>query len=211
MASGATMGFFSRGDDSTVDGTAQIVSCNRPGQHGVFSPCKMNLVISAPGVEAVAIEKTQLMRASKWPTPGMTLPAKVNPENPEAADIDFGAIRKSADTARESAEQMAAMMNQHGGAEGGTGASRGLAAMLSGAQIQVIGPGADDPEKIRRAEQALGIDLDGDGVVGGGAPAASSGPEDDTLARLERLTALRDAGALTEDEFTAQKRLILGG
>lgn len=35
--------------------------------------------------------------------------------------------------------------------------------------------------------------------------------EDDLLDRLERLAALRDSGALTEDEFRAQKRRLLGG
>lgn len=33
---------------------------------------------------------------------------------------------------------------------------------------------------------------------------------DDVLDRLERLAALRDSGALTEDEFRAQKRRLLG-
>ncbi len=41
----------------------------------------------------------------------------------------------------------------------------------------------------------------------GGADRAPSG--DDLIDRLERLTALRDAGALTEDEFQAQKRRLL--
>jgi hypothetical protein len=202
------MGLFSR-SGNTVDGTAQIVSCNRPGQHGVFSPCKMNIVISAPGIEAVAIEKTQLMRAARWPRPGLTVPAKVDPDDPASADVDFGAIPKSADAARDSAEQLAAMMNQ--AATSGQGeAAGGLAAMLGGAQVRVMGPGANDPEKIRQAEQALGIDLDGDGVVGSPAPPSAADPQEERLARLERLVALRDAGALTEVEFAAQKQLILG-
>lgn len=200
------MGLFSRGKDERVDGTAQIVSCNRPGQHGVFSPCTMNIVVSAPGLEAVAIEKTQLMRAAKWPRPGMTLPAKIDPENPAGAEIDFGAIPKGRDAARDAAEQMAAMMNQQGG--GGVFAA-GVGPMLGGARVQVMGPGANDPEKIRRAEQALGIDLDGDGQIGGpAAPADVSG--DDALVQLERLVKLRDAGALTAEEFAEQKRRILG-
>lgn len=42
------------------------------------------------------------------------------------------------------------------------------------------------------------------------APAGPSG-EADKLARLERLAALRDSGALTDDEFAAEKRTLLGG
>ena len=33
----------------------------------------------------------------------------------------------------------------------------------------------------------------------------------DNLARLERLAALHDSGALTDDEFAAEKRTLLGG
>jgi hypothetical protein len=41
--------------------------------------------------------------------------------------------------------------------------------------------------------------------LGGVAPA-----QDDTIARLERLAALRASGVLTEEEFEAQKRRVLG-
>ncbi|MDX6696877.1 MAG: hypothetical protein QOE65_274 [Solirubrobacteraceae bacterium] len=44
------------------------------------------------------------------------------------------------------------------------------------------------------------------------APAAGPAPGTDTLARLERLQKLREAGALTDEEFSAQKaRLLAGG
>ena len=41
-------------------------------------------------------------------------------------------------------------------------------------------------------------------------PAPAAGP-DDALAQLERLVRLRDAGALTEEEFASQKARILAG
>lgn len=43
------------------------------------------------------------------------------------------------------------------------------------------------------------------------APAAAAPPEPDRLAQLKDLTALRDAGALTDAEFEAEKQRILGG
>ncbi|MCK9496421.1 MAG: SHOCT domain-containing protein [Dehalococcoidia bacterium] len=43
------------------------------------------------------------------------------------------------------------------------------------------------------------------------APAAAAPPEPDRLAELKDLTALRDAGALTDAEFEAEKQRILGG
>lgn len=87
---------------------------------------------------------------------------------------------------------------------------------------------------IQEAAERAGVDvdtwLDGNGTVGPQrawerrspavpSPAGpSTGPDADTpatddalLDRLERLAALRESGALTADEFEAQKRRVLGG
>ena len=43
------------------------------------------------------------------------------------------------------------------------------------------------------------------------APAAPAAPsEDDVIAQIEKLGALKDKGLLTEEEFTAQKAKLLG-
>ena len=42
------------------------------------------------------------------------------------------------------------------------------------------------------------------------APAAAPAAQQDTIAQLERLGALKDQGVLTEEEFQAQKAKILG-
>jgi Short C-terminal domain len=109
-------------------------------------------------------------------------------------------------------------------------------------QIQVMGMGGGMvPEQYKQAidmaEQATGMDLDGDGKVAGGAapkgpnpfqafyqqataaaaayqPPAATPPapaeSDDPVARLERLAKLLDSGAITREEFDAQKKRILG-
>jgi hypothetical protein len=41
-------------------------------------------------------------------------------------------------------------------------------------------------------------------------PAAAAAPEDDPVARLRELAALRDDGILTDEEFAAEKRKVLG-
>jgi hypothetical protein len=46
--------------------------------------------------------------------------------------------------------------------------------------------------------------------IAGGAGSRSFEGESDRLGRLERLVALRDAGALTEEEFVAEKAIVLG-
>ena len=41
-------------------------------------------------------------------------------------------------------------------------------------------------------------------------PAAADAPEEDPVARLRELAALRDDGILTDEEFAAEKRKVLG-
>ena len=96
-----------------------------------------------------------------------------------------------------------------------------------GATVHV--QGAATPEQaaqaIRQAEMALGMDLDGDGVVGGTGPGAGAAAMagtpfapppagsggGDVVSQLERLAALHRSGALTDQEFAAQKARLLGG
>jgi hypothetical protein len=69
---------------------------------------------------------------------------------------------------------------------------------------------------MRAAVASVGAARAGRERAGGGpavdAPAASPAPAaQDTIARLERVAALHDRGALTDDEFAAEKRAILDG
>jgi hypothetical protein len=75
--------------------------------------------------------------------------------------------------------------------------------MFGGAPVTIVGGTAADipPEMRAGLEQMLGVDIDGDGRIGGG-----SG---DRLAQLERLAHLHATGALTTAEFEAEKRRIL--
>lgn len=60
---------------------------------------------------------------------------------------------------------------------------------------------------LQRFGDAFGPDASGIGMPAVAAPAAAAA--DDPLARLERLQALHASGALTDDEFAAQKARIL--
>jgi hypothetical protein len=48
------------------------------------------------------------------------------------------------------------------------------------------------------------------GAMGMGAAASATGTAGDPVAQLERLDALRQSGALTQEEFDAQKKRLLG-
>jgi Short C-terminal domain len=78
-----------------------------------------------------------------------------------------------------------------------------LQQMFPGAQIDVQQQTTGDPEAAARWMQqfyaAQGVDTGGDD------------DEDDEIAQLERLAALHQRGALSDDEFAAAKAKLLGG
>jgi hypothetical protein len=101
------------------------------------------------------------------------------------------------------------------------------ATFASRPQVQVFG--AASPEQIKQAydmaERFMNTDLDGDGKVAGGAAAAGGSPmagmfgamgaaaepaQADVVDQLERLAKLHETGALTAEEFAAEKKKLLG-
>jgi hypothetical protein len=93
----------------------------------------------------------------------------------------------------------------------------------------VVLTGDEARQAMEAIESATGMDLDGDGRVGGaGGPAAVPGGQvfgaggpagapmtgaggDDVVSQLERLARLHESGALTAEEFARQKARLLGG
>jgi hypothetical protein len=92
--------------------------------------------------------------------------------------------------------------------------------------IQVVGNAS--PEQVKQAmdmaERFMNADLDGDGKVAGGEPAQGVSPmagvlgtmgaraalaPTDVVGQLERLAKLHETGALTDEEFAAQKAKLL--
>jgi hypothetical protein len=136
-----------------VPGTAQVVSCSANRGRGVYQNCHLQLVVQAEGVPAMAVEQQTLVHRSRWPSPGMTLPATIDRANPRNVRIEWDELPDSRDRARQTAEAMAAAM---------------------------------------RAPQP--------------APPPSG---EDALSKLERLAKLHEDGALTDEEFAAEKRKLL--
>ena len=75
-------------------------------------------------------------------------------------------------------------------------------------QVQVFGNPTQEQIKqaYAMAERFMGTDLDGDGKVAGGAAAGQS----DVVDQLERLAKLHETGALTDEEFAAEKKKLIG-
>jgi hypothetical protein len=200
-----------------VRGTAQVVSSSLP-PHATHGRCKMHLVVQADGLDATAVEHgAWIVPTDRWPYPGEVLPVTVDRLNPERIDIDWDEVPKAGEQSAAQAEALAAQLRGEttpavDSATGGLVDQ--LQQMFPGAHIEVQGGTAADlpPGTLSQLEQALGMDLDADGHVRTASPAASGGePGKDRIAQLERVAALHKAGALTDEEFAAEKRRILAG
>lgn len=188
-----------------VRGTAHVVSSTAHSGRATYQSCRLNLVVQVEGMQAYSVEHSQICPANKWPRPGSVVPVVVSRKHPSTLKIDFDAVPDQADVARQMAEQQAEMLRNAGSAGSATIATAATGAMGS-PQVTIVGGTAADipPEMRANLEQMLGVDLDGDGRVGGAAAGS-----DDRVAQLERLAQLRASGALTDAEFEAEKRRLL--
>jgi hypothetical protein len=93
-----------------VRGSAQVVSCSANRGRGVYQNCHLQLVVQAEGVPARAVEQQTLVHRSRWPFPGMTLPATVDRANPTHVRIEWDELPDARDRARQTAEWLAAAM-----------------------------------------------------------------------------------------------------
>lgn len=194
-----------------VRGTAQVVAASGYQGDAVWQSCQLSLVVSADGVPPTAVEWSGLARGKKWPHAGMVLPVTVDRGDPRSLKIEWDEVPDAADVARQSAEDLAAMMRGEGtgaGAFGGVGAQ---VINLSGGDLADLSD--DQKAKLR----ALGIDPGQLADAVGGAAAASPDPVadaadevEDQVALLERLAKLHEQGVLTDEELREQKARILG-
>jgi hypothetical protein len=197
-----------------VRGSAQVVSSTRHTGRGIYQNCRLNLVIQAPGVAPFAAEFHGLVHHKHWPTPGALLPVALDPRDPRRFTILWDELPDNRDHARQTAESIAAAMRgeppvtQHPAPGQFPGQFP-----FSGAQVQFVGDPSQLTEEQKAKLRALGIDPD---QIPGAQQrplhpqAPPPQPQPDTLSQLERLAALRAQGVLTDEEFEAQKRRILG-
>jgi hypothetical protein len=192
-----------------VRGQAQVVSCSQ-WHGGTSANCRMQLVVQAPGVPATAVELDCMVHASRWPSPGITLPVTVDRDDPQKLKVEWDEVETSQDSSARAAEAMAAAMRGQGGAGaapfGGTASGGVNVVNLSGGELseeqaQKLRMLGVDPAMITQAVEQASAMAPG--------PAGAGGAEDERLARLEKLGRLRAQGVLTPAEFEAQKRRIL--
>lgn len=197
-----------------VEGTAQVVSASMPPyKSGGGGMCVMNLVVTVPGQPSVAVRKASLVRLAHWPMPGTVLPVLAERNDPRRFRILWDRVPSGAERGARQAEEVASRMN--GVAPGAqAGAFRAGSPVRVASSITINGQPAS-AEAIAAVEALTGMDLDGDGQVGG-KPAPGTGytageAGESIEARLRHLQKLRDDGLVSAEEYRAKRAEILAG
>ncbi len=84
---------------SMVNGTAHVVSAGAPPASATHGRCEMHLVVQAPQLAAIAVRhRDQSTPVAKWPTPGASVPVKVDPRDPRDLRILWEQVRPHGQT-----------------------------------------------------------------------------------------------------------------
>jgi hypothetical protein len=197
------MALFDRKMHDPVTGTARVVDNDGmrslPGQ---AIHCPLDLMVEAEGISAYMVHITVRPKTGKWPEINQLLPVVLDRSNPTRVEIVWDQVPSLRDrvqlrtAARLEAAQQATAGGSVSPAPTGDGSPQDL-------MRQALADPAAFAETIRgramaSAQLPWGTQLEG--------TASSADPMD----RIAKLADLRDRGALTEDEFQAQKKRILG-
>ncbi|MCU1527510.1 MAG: hypothetical protein JWP75_1273 [Frondihabitans sp.] len=107
------MGVFDRlkGMKDPVEGQFHIVACSANSGGAVYENCAFDGVVSGPGIVPTSVHHSSLATpTAKWPTPGVTLPVRVDRQNPERLKILWDKVPSTRDTARKLAQAQAQQM-----------------------------------------------------------------------------------------------------
>lgn len=200
--SSGLMGLRLKSIKDPVDGTLHVVSASIPPWNASSSNYSLTGVIQAPGLPATTVKRGGLASTSKWPQPGQDLPVTVSRANPSKFIIRWDEVDSSSAQGTRLADQLAESINQ--GQAGGSGLN----------SSSVVIDARNDPEVRQQVLGMLkgqGVDVDQLRPAAAGGPAASSGSAvGDDVELLEKLSQLREKGALTDQEYAEQKAKILG-
>ena len=98
-----------------VEGTAYVVGCSANDPEDMRGPCRMQLVVRAPGMKAFSLDQWFEVWAGQWPQAGDTLPVTFDREKPERIRIDWDRIPTGAEQAQAAAQQLVEQLNAPSG------------------------------------------------------------------------------------------------
>ena len=182
--------------ENGVPGQATIVEMGALDRGGTSFNLPMTLQVHVEGWTPYEVEGQWMVKAKD--TVGLSgwIPVRVDPDERDKVAIDWEGVRANYEQHVAARQQALAQ-----GGPGGLGALGGANVTFQSQEIDL----SDNPEAAAQVLQALG--LSGANPSFGQQPPA---PDNDPIARLERLAALKASGVLTEEEFQQQKRRILG-
>lgn len=93
-----------------LPGTLLVTASAMPSRRALYHMTRITGVISAEGIEPVAVQYSGLIRTSKWPSPGETLPVIVDRADPRLFTIEWSKVGDSGTAAMDQAEALAAAM-----------------------------------------------------------------------------------------------------
>jgi hypothetical protein len=98
-----------------VDGMLQLTSCSAGAYNAAYSNCRMQGVVTAPGLAPTAVEHVCLAPAKKWPQPGQMIPVLVDRADPTRLEVRWddmpGNRELGQQQARQEAQRLAAQMS----------------------------------------------------------------------------------------------------
>ena len=186
------MALFGKKMRDPVPGTARVIDNDRlrsiPGQS---IHCPLDLMVQADGVPAQMVHIKVRPPTGKWPEVNHVLPVMIDRSDPTHVEIVWDQVQSLQDRLTASRAQRldaAAQSVASGTAPAGSGPFADLARQAMA-----------DPAAFAERMRAQGTP-----VGGMRPPAAAPGLMD----RIAQLADLRDRGALTEQEFTAEKNRL---
>jgi hypothetical protein len=94
----------------------RVVGINYPDPMATSQNYSMECVVTAPGVDAVAVTHKGIASTAKWPSPGDELPATVDRSKPEHLVIKWDQLRTGREQAVDQAQALAEQMRSGGDA-----------------------------------------------------------------------------------------------
>jgi hypothetical protein len=184
-----------------LPGKATIVSMGALNRGSTSFNLPMTLQVYVEGLAPYEVEDQWMVKSKDTITLRGWIPVKVDPDDHEKVAIDWEPLRERHEQEESARREALAASGPVG--PGGPAGQPGVNVTMGEPQVIDL---SDNPEMMQQVQEALGqfgIQMEqGEGA----APAG-----DDSIAKIERLAALRQSGALTEEEFQDQKRRILGG
>jgi Short C-terminal domain len=210
-----------------MPGRATVVEMGALDRGATSFNLPMTLQVHVEGITPYEVEGQWMVKAKDTVGLSGSIPVKVDQNDHEKVAIDWDGVR--AEYEQEKAQRRDAL------AAGGSAVDQ-----LGAGGMQAATPTIDmrnDPELRRKIEKIVGHELTpgssetvaendpqmqmqimqtvqqhmAEKAAGGGFSQPTGGGGDDSVAKLERLAALKDKGAITDQEFEREKAKILGG